>query len=36
MQAVVVTEYGGRGEAIEMRAPDANAGQVLIKVLAAG
>jgi NADPH:quinone reductase-like Zn-dependent oxidoreductase len=36
MQAVVVTEYGGRAETVEMPAPEAHAGQVLIKVLAAG
>jgi NADPH:quinone reductase len=36
MQAVVGTEYGGRAEAIEVPAPEAHAGQVLIKVLAAG
>jgi NADPH:quinone reductase-like Zn-dependent oxidoreductase len=36
METVVVTEYGGRAEAIEMAAPDAHAGQVLIKVPAAG
>jgi NADPH:quinone reductase len=36
MQAVVVTEYRGRAETIDMPAPEAHAGQVLIKVLAAG
>jgi len=36
MRAVVVTEYGGRAEAVELPAPEAQAGQVLIKVLAAG
>src|ERR1700750_3456358 len=36
MRAVVVTEYGGRAEAIEVPAPTAQAGQLLIKVLAAG
>jgi hypothetical protein len=35
MRAVVVTEYGGRAEAVEMPAPTVQAGQVLIKVLAA-
>jgi hypothetical protein len=34
MQAVVVTEYGDRAEAIEVPAPEAHAGQVLIKVRA--
>jgi NADPH2:quinone reductase len=36
MRAVVVTEYGGRAEAVELPAPEVQAGQVLIKVLAAG
>jgi NADPH:quinone reductase len=36
MRAVVVTEYGGRAEAVELPAPEAQAGQVLIRVLAAG
>jgi NADPH:quinone reductase len=36
MRAVVVTEYGGRPETIEMRAPELQAGQILIKVLGAG
>ena len=36
MEAVVVTEYGGRPEAVELPAPEAHAGQVLIKVVAAG
>lgn len=36
MRAVVVTEYGGRAETIELPAPEPQAGQVLIKVLAAG
>jgi NADPH:quinone reductase len=36
MQAVVVPEYRGRAETIELPAPEAHAGQVLIKVLAAG
>jgi NADPH:quinone reductase len=36
MQAVVVHEYRGRAETIELPAPEAHAGQVLIKVLAAG
>jgi NADPH:quinone reductase-like Zn-dependent oxidoreductase len=36
MQAVVVLEYQGRAETIELPAPEAHAGQVLIKVLAAG
>lgn len=36
MQAVVVTEYGGRAELRDLPAPEAQAGQVLIKVLAAG
>jgi NADPH2:quinone reductase len=36
MHAVVVTEYGGRAEAIEVPAPEAHAGQVRIRVLAAG
>lgn len=36
MKAIVVTEYGGRAEAVEVPAPNAHAGQVLIKVLAAG
>jgi NADPH2:quinone reductase len=36
MRAVVVTEYGGRAEAIDLPTPDVQVGQVLIKVLAAG
>jgi NADPH2:quinone reductase len=36
MRAVVVTEYGGRAETVELPAPELQAGQVLIKVLAAG
>jgi NADPH:quinone reductase-like Zn-dependent oxidoreductase len=36
MKAVVVTEYGGSAEVLDVPAPDAQAGQVLIKVLAAG
>jgi NADPH:quinone reductase-like Zn-dependent oxidoreductase len=36
MRAVVVTEYGGRAEAVDLPAPEVQAGQVLIKVLAAG
>src|SRR5258708_38499644 len=36
MRAVVVTEYGGRAKAVELPAPEVRAGQVLIKVLAAG
>jgi NADPH2:quinone reductase len=36
MQAVVVTEYGGSAETVELPAPEAQAGQVLIKVQAAG
>jgi NADPH:quinone reductase len=36
MRAVVVTEYGGRAEEVDMPAPEVQAGQVLIKVLAAG
>jgi NADPH:quinone reductase-like Zn-dependent oxidoreductase len=36
MRAVVVTEYGGRAEMVDLPAPDVQAGQVLIKVLAAG
>jgi NADPH:quinone reductase-like Zn-dependent oxidoreductase len=36
MRAVVVTEYGGRAEVVDLPAPEAQAGQVLIKVLAAG
>jgi len=36
MRAVVVPEYRGRAEIIELPAPEAHAGQVLIKVLAAG
>ena len=34
MRAVVVTEYGGRAEAVDLPAPEVQAGQVLIKVLA--
>jgi NADPH:quinone reductase len=36
MRAVVVTEYGGRAEVVDLPAPEVQAGQVLIKVLAAG
>ena len=36
MRAVVVTEYGGRAEAVDLPAPEVQAGQVLIKVLVAG
>ena len=36
MRAVVVTEYGGRAETVDMAAPAPHAGQVLIKVSAAG
>ena len=36
MRAVVVTEYGGRPEAVDLPTPEAQAGQLLIKVLAAG
>ena len=36
MRAVVVTEYGGRPEAVELPTPEVQAGQVLIRVLAAG
>jgi NADPH:quinone reductase len=36
MKAVVVTEYGGSAEVRDLPAPQAQAGQVLIKVLAAG
>jgi NADPH:quinone reductase-like Zn-dependent oxidoreductase len=36
MRAVVVAEYGAKAEAIELPTPEAQAGQVLIKVLAAG
>ena len=36
MQAVVVPEYRGRAETIELPMPEAQAGEVLIKVLAAG
>jgi NADPH:quinone reductase len=36
MQAVAVTEYGGRAEVRDLPTPEAQAGQVLIKVLAAG
>jgi NADPH:quinone reductase-like Zn-dependent oxidoreductase len=36
MRAVVVTEYGSRAEAVDLPAPEVQAGQVLIKVLAAG
>src|SRR3954451_20153324 len=36
MRAVVVTEYGGRAEAVDLPTPEVQAGQVLIKVLAAG
>ena len=35
MEAVVVTEYGGKAETVEVPAPETQAGQVLIKVLAA-
>jgi NADPH2:quinone reductase len=36
MRAVVVTEYGGRAETVDVPTPEVQAGQVLIKVLAAG
>jgi NADPH:quinone reductase len=36
MQAVVVTEYGGSAETVDLPTPEAHAGQVLIKVRAAG
>jgi NADPH:quinone reductase-like Zn-dependent oxidoreductase len=36
MRAVVVTEYRARAEAVDVPAPEVQAGQVLIKVLAAG
>ena len=36
MRAVVVTEYGGRAVAVDLPAPEVQAGQVLITVLAAG
>jgi NADPH:quinone reductase-like Zn-dependent oxidoreductase len=36
MRAVVVTEYGGRAEAVDLPAPEVQAGQVLITVLDAG
>jgi NADPH:quinone reductase len=36
MRAVVVTEYGGKAETVDLPAPEAQAGQVLIKVRAAG
>jgi NADPH:quinone reductase-like Zn-dependent oxidoreductase len=36
MRAVVVTEYGGRAETVDLPAPEVQTGQVLIKVLAAG
>jgi NADPH:quinone reductase-like Zn-dependent oxidoreductase len=36
MRAVVVTEYGGRAETVDLPSPEVQAGQVLIKVLAAG
>ncbi len=36
MLAVVVTEYGARAEVVDLPAPEVQAGQVLIKVLAAG
>jgi NADPH:quinone reductase len=36
MRAVVVTEYGGRAQAVDLPTPEVQAGQVLIKVLAAG
>jgi NADPH:quinone reductase len=36
MRAVVVTEYGGRAEEVEIPTPEAQAGQLLIKVQAAG
>ena len=34
MRAVVVAEYGGRAETVDLPAPEVKAGQVLIKVLA--
>jgi NADPH:quinone reductase len=36
MKAVVVTEYGAKAETVDLPTPDAGAGRVLIKVLAAG
>jgi NADPH:quinone reductase-like Zn-dependent oxidoreductase len=36
MQAIVVTEYGGNAEAVDLPTPEAHNGQALIKVLAAG
>ena len=36
MRAVVVSEYGGKAKAIDLPTPEPGAGQVLIKVLAAG
>jgi NADPH:quinone reductase len=36
MHAVVVTEYGGRAETLDLPTPRAQAGQILIRVLAAG
>src|SRR5579862_7149500 len=36
MKAVIVTEYGAKAEAVDLPTPEAGAGQVLIKVLAAG
>lgn len=36
MHAVVITEYGGRADTVDLPAPEPQAGQILIRVLAAG
>lgn len=36
MRAVVVTEYGGKAEIVELPAPEVAPGQILIKIAAAG
>jgi len=36
MRAVVVTEYGGKAEIVELPAPEVEPGQILIKIAAAG
>ena len=36
MRAVVVREYGGRAEIVELPAPEVEPGHILIKIAAAG
>jgi NADPH:quinone reductase-like Zn-dependent oxidoreductase len=36
MHAVIITEYGGRADTVDLPAPAPQAGQILIRVLAAG